>query len=54
MPPFSYSARNAQGEKVAGTIESTDRRAALLQVERLGLTPIALQQEMATPAALLR
>lgn len=44
MPPFSYSARNAQGEKVAGTIESTDRRAALLQVERLGLTPIALRE----------
>lgn len=50
MPRFSYSARNAKGEKTEGSVEAADRRAALLQVERLGLTPIALREgAVATP-----
>lgn len=44
MPRFNYLARNSKGEKIEGAIESSDRRAALIQVERLGLTPISLQE----------
>src|SRR5471032_128280 len=41
MPEFSYKARKRSGELVEGVLEVTDRPAALSQIQRLGLFPIA-------------
>ncbi len=42
MPQFSYKARRRTGEVVEGMLEVADRSAALLQIERLGLFPVAV------------
>lgn len=42
MPQFSYKARRRSGEVVTGTLDVTDRSAALMQIERLGLFPVAV------------
>jgi type II secretory pathway component PulF len=42
MPQFSYKARRRTGEVVEGVLDVTDRSAALLQIERLGLFPVAV------------
>jgi type II secretory pathway component PulF len=42
MPQFSYKARRRSGEVVEGVLEGVDRSAALLQIERLGLFPVAV------------
>lgn len=42
MPQFSYRARRRTGELVTGVLEVADRSAALLQIERLGLLPVAI------------
>lgn len=42
MPQFSYKARRRSGEVVLGTLEVPDRAAALVQIERLGLFPVAI------------
>ncbi len=42
MPQFSYKARRRSGEVVQGTVDVPDRGAALLQIERLGLFPVAV------------
>src|ERR1700729_2792746 len=42
MPEFSYKARRRSGELVEGVLEVTDRPAALAQIQRLGLFPIAV------------
>src|SRR5208282_1338387 len=42
MPQFSYKARRRSGELVEGVLEVADRPAALLQIQRLGLFPIAV------------
>jgi type II secretory pathway component PulF len=42
MPEFSYKARRRSGELVEGILEVTDRPAALAQIQRLGLFPIAV------------
>src|SRR5271170_199908 len=42
MPEFSYKARRRSGELVEGVLEVTDRPAALAQIARLGLFPIAV------------
>jgi type II secretory pathway component PulF len=42
MPQFSYKARRRSGEVVQGVLEGVDRSAALLQIERLGLFPVAV------------
>src|SRR5579862_4530777 len=42
MPQFSYRARRRSGELVEGVLDVADRTAALAQVERLGLFPVAL------------
>ena len=42
MPQFSYKARKRSGELVEGVLEVTDRPAALSQIQRLGLFPIAV------------
>src|SRR5438270_1465029 len=42
MPQFSYKARRRSGEVVEGVVEVADRSAALIQIERLGLFPVAV------------
>src|SRR5208283_2697467 len=42
MPQFSYKARRRTGEVVEGMLDTADRSAALLQIERLGLFPVAV------------
>jgi type II secretory pathway component PulF len=42
MPQFSYRARRRTGEVVEGILEGADRSAALVQIERLGLFPVAV------------
>src|ERR1700704_1290930 len=42
MPQFSYKARRRSGEVVEGILDVADRSAALIQIERLGLFPVAV------------
>src|SRR5213079_1061118 len=42
MSQFSYKARRRTGEVVEGILEVADRSAALIQIERLGLFPVAV------------
>jgi len=42
MPQFSYKARRRSGELVEGVLEVADRPAALMQIQRLGLFPVAV------------
>jgi len=42
MPQFSYKARKRSGELVEGMLEVPDRSAALMQIQRSGLFPIAV------------
>lgn len=42
MAQFSYKARKRSGELVEGVLEVTDRAAALVQIQRSGLFPIAV------------
>ena len=52
MPQFSYKARKRSGELVEGVLEVTDRSAALAQIQRSGLFPLAVTDVKAgaTPA----
>src|SRR5258706_14526179 len=43
MPQFSYRARRRSGEVVQGILDVADRSGALLQIERLGLFPVAVE-----------
>ncbi len=43
MAQFSYKARRRTGEVVEGMLEVADRSAALVQIERLGLFPVAVE-----------
>jgi type II secretory pathway component PulF len=49
MAQFQYKARRRDGQTVTGILEVADRGAALTQIDRLGLFPIAV--EMAKGAA---
>ncbi len=55
MANFTYTARTRAGEKIAGAVEAPDRHTALIQIERLGRVPIAVQErnaeESRAPAA---
>jgi type II secretory pathway component PulF len=42
MPQFAYRARKRSGEMVEGTLDGTDRGAALVQIERLGFFPVSV------------
>ena len=42
MPRFKYTAKTVRGERVEGTTEATDKRLALLQLERKGLIPVSV------------
>jgi type II secretory pathway component PulF len=43
MAQFQYKARRRDGQTVTGILEVADRGAALMQIERLGLFPIAIE-----------
>ncbi len=43
MAQFSYRARRRSGEVVQGVLDVNDRAAALVQIERLGLFPVAVE-----------
>jgi type II secretory pathway component PulF len=51
MPEFSYKARRRSGELVEGVLDVADRPAALVQIQRLGLFPIAVDTAKAGAAA---
>jgi type II secretory pathway component PulF len=48
MAEFSYKARRRSGEVVQGVLEVADRSAALAQIERLGLFPVAIDATKGT------
>ena len=48
MPQFSYKARRRSGELVEGVLEVADRSAAVAQIERLGLFPVAVDTARAS------
>ena len=52
MAQFSYKARRRSGEVVEGILEVADRGAALVQIERLGLFPVAIEASKAGALAL--
>lgn len=49
MATFSYTARGTDGARTEGTLEATDRRTAMLQLERAGLVPVAVREAGAPP-----
>lgn len=51
MPNFNYKARAKDGRRVEGQIDATDRRAAMLAVERLGCTPLSVTEVGGAKAA---
>jgi type II secretory pathway component PulF len=51
MAEFSYKARRRSGEMVEGVLDVADRPAALAQIARLGLFPIAVDTAKAGAAA---
>jgi type II secretory pathway component PulF len=51
MPQFSYKARKRSGELVEGVLEVPDRGAALAQIQRSGLFPIAVADAKAGAVA---
>lgn len=54
MPQFSYKARKRSGELVEGVLEVTDRSAALLQIQRSGLFPIAVADSKASTTTIVK
>ena len=54
MPEFSYKARRRSGEMVEGILDVADRPAALVQITRLGLFPIAVDAAKAGASASAR
>jgi len=50
MPQFSYRARRRSGELVEGVLDVADRSAAVTQIERLGLFPVAVDSAKAGAA----
>ena len=53
MPQFSYKARKRSGELVEGVLEVADRSAALVQIQRSGLFPIAVADDRELAAVVL-
>jgi type II secretory pathway component PulF len=51
MAQFSYKARRRSGEVVTGILDVADRSAALVQIERLGLFPVAVDTPKGTVVA---
>jgi type II secretory pathway component PulF len=42
MARYNYTAKSASGERVSGSVDATDRRGAMLQIERKGFVPISV------------
>jgi len=51
MPQFAYKARRRSGEAVQGVLDVVDRAAALVQIEKLGLLPVAVDLARGSAAA---
>lgn len=51
MAQFQYKARRRDGQTVTGVLEVADRGAALNQIDRLGLFPIAVEMAKGAAAA---
>ena len=51
MAQFSYKARRRSGEVVQGLLDVPDRPAALAQIERLGLYPVAVEAARSSAVA---
>jgi type IV pilus assembly protein PilC len=51
MAQFTYKARRRSGEVVQGVLDVADRPAALAQIERLGLFPVAVDMPKGSAAA---
>ena len=51
MAQFQYKARRRDGQTVTGVLEVADRSAALMQIERLGLFPVAVEIPKGAAAA---
>ncbi len=51
MAQFQYKARRRDGQTVTGILDVADRGAALMQIERLGLFPIAIETPRGSAAA---
>lgn len=51
MAQFSYKARKRSGETVSGLLEVNDRSAALAQIDRMGLFPVAVEAAKGGAAA---
>ncbi|HEY3863721.1 MAG TPA: type II secretion system F family protein [Verrucomicrobiae bacterium] len=51
MAQFQYKARRRDGQTVTGVLEVSDRGAALMQIERLGLFPLAVESPKGAAAA---
>jgi type II secretory pathway component PulF len=51
MAQFQYKARKRDGQTVTGVLEVPDRGAALIQIERLGLFPLAVEAPKGAAAA---
>jgi type II secretory pathway component PulF len=54
MPQFSYKARKRSGELVEGVLEVPDRSAALMQIQRSGLFPIAVADSKASAVTVVK
>ena len=54
MPQFSYRARKRSGELVEGVLEVADRSAALLQIQRSGLFPVAVADAKASATTVVK
>ena len=44
MPIFEYKARGRDGKKAEGSVSASDRRTALLEIEKLGLMPVSVTE----------
>ena len=51
MAQFNYIAKSRTGERQEGTLDAPDKRAAMLQLGRLGLVPISVSDVQAKAAA---
>ncbi|HBA84823.1 MAG TPA: type II secretion system protein [Verrucomicrobia bacterium] len=52
MSQFKYIARTRAGQKIEGSVEASDKRSALLQIERMGHVPVSVAEGgLGAPAA---
>lgn len=51
MPTFNYIARNANGQRLDGTVEAANRHSALQMLQQAGHMPLSLKQAGAAQAA---